>query len=136
MTDNDDVHERPTMEQPPPVGDPPSLPPSVLESIPVSARTAFDNLALEVRSLSAHVHELVALVLRNERTVQTLVATVQTLEARVKFVSEQVGESLTDASEEVLRSRQAVVELVPRIHEVERRLELVEHRRASNGEDG
>src|SRR5690242_7633071 len=101
MTDNDDVHERPTMEPPPPVGDPPSLEPNVLESIPVSARTAFDNLAIEVRGLAAYVSELTSLVLRSERTMQTLLATMQTLEARVKFTSEQVGESLSDAAEEV-----------------------------------
>lgn len=137
MTD-DDVHSRPTLAPPAPEaeieGEPPALESGVIQEIPVEKRTAFDNLVLEVRGLRAHVEELQALVLRTESSVQTLIATVHAFEAVIKFSVEQMTESVSSAAGEILRSRQAVVELAPRVHRVEERMDVIERRRASNGE--
>jgi hypothetical protein len=131
----DDIHERTTIEPPPPE-EPPLGDLHVLKSQPVGKRTGFDNLVLEVASLTAHVSELRDLLIRVESSVQTMTATFHTLEATVKFTAEQMGESVSRASEEVLRSRQAVIEFVPRLQQLEHRTDVLEQRRKVGNGDG
>lgn len=121
---------------PPPPGDPPSLTPSVLQSRPVGERSGFENLCVEVSDLTAHVAELRALMLRMERSLQMLIAGFRSFESSIRFSVDQAQETIQSASEEVLRSKQAVVELVPKVRDLEDRVAAVERRRVGNGEDG
>lgn len=112
---SDDIHERDTLSPPP------SLDLEAMKQKPVAARTGFENLALEVQSLGSHVADLRAIVLRVEGSVQRL-------SSQINFALEQTNQALTDASEEVLRSRSAVLELVPRVKDLEEQCRLCERK--------
>ena len=131
---SDDLRTAPTLQPPPAEPVIGTLEP--IKSIPVHQRSAFDNMVLEMASLTAHVSELRDLVLHLESTMHTLTAAFHSLETVVKFTAEQMGESVSRASEETLRARQAVIQLAPRLHDLEARTaELERRRRVGNGED-